>query len=100
MAQVLVTFSAVDRTRSVPAYSPAGVKSGELSTSGTAANTSVLADEGDYCRIVNAGEGVVWARVGVSAVAAVAADYAIPAGGVLDVGPCASGSRASVIDDS
>lgn len=103
MAQVIVTFAQANVFGAANAYSPAGAKTQELASSGTAANTTTaLAAANDYARVSNNGTGVIWAAVGPGSVATVAgvACFSIGAGQTLDLGPCAAGDRASVIDDS
>lgn len=100
MGQCLVTFAGVDNTRGHSVYSPYGVKSQEVITSGTAAASTITADAGDYARIVNNSDTLIWATVGSAPTAAVGTTYAIGARTSIDLGPLAAGSKVSVIDDS
>lgn len=102
MAQVVVTFAQANVFGRAPVFAPRGAKTEELSSSGTHAPTTVLAAEGDYCRIANNGEGYIWAVVGNAATATVAGStcYVVGPGQDLHLGPCSSGDRCSVIDDS
>lgn len=102
MAQVVVTFAQANVFGRAPAYSPYGVKTEELASSGTHAPTTALAAEGDFCRVSNNGAGYLWAIVGSAATATVAGSgcFVVGPGQSIDLGPCAAGHRASVIDDS
>jgi hypothetical protein len=71
-----------------------------MSSSGTSSATSITSTEGDVCRIVNNGTGLIWVTFAAAPTAAVATGYAIPAGGTLEVGPMPSTWKVGVIDDS
>ena len=100
MAQCFVIFSAVDNRRGLPAYSPYGAKATELTSSGSAAATTLTADEGDYARVVNNGTGTIWVTFGTAPVAAVGTTHPVGPGMTVDFGPLTGGHKASVIDDS
>ena len=103
MAQIVVTFAQANVYGAAQSYSPAGAKTQELASSGThAPTTTAIAAQGDFCRISNNGTGYIWAAVGAGATAtnAGAACFMVGPGQSLDLGPCNTGDRASVIDDS
>lgn len=106
MAQVLVTFSKAMGQGStggrypMPILAPTSVLSEEMTSSGTAADSTIASREGDVCRIVNNGAGLIWVTFAADPTAAVATGYAVPAGGTLEVGPFPAGLKAGVIDDS
>lgn len=101
MAQVVVTFAQAGVFGRANAYSPVA-RTEELSSSGTHAPTTGLANGGDFCRITNNGTGYLWAIVAPSGTATVAGSgcWMVGPGQSIDLGPCAGGSRCSVIDDS
>jgi hypothetical protein len=103
MAQVIVTMAQANAGGYAQTYAPMGVKTQELSSSGThAPTTTAIAADRDFCRVSNNGSGYIWVKVGPTAIATVAGAecFVVGPASSFDIGPCKAGDRASVIDDS
>lgn len=100
MAQVIVEFGPAplaDAGRS-PVFIAVGHKVEEVTSSGTAASTTITANEGDIAIVTNPGTGLIWVRF--DGTAAVNAGHPVAAASTREFGPLKLGATASVIDDS
>lgn len=103
MGQVIAMFSAGAVSRAgtpAPVLSPYGTKTHEFSSSGTSGASTLTADEGDFCRIINNGPAMIWVAFGASPTAVVGSGLAVAPESTADFGPVAAGHKVAVVDDA
>jgi hypothetical protein len=108
MGQVIITIGRLNMGApggSSQIVEPNGARSEEVTTSGTAASTTISADDGDFAVVSNNSAGLVWVRfdgedAAVSDGSSVTGSHPVLPAGVMPFGPLAAGATASVIDDS
>ena len=98
MANIHVRFGPV-MAAGAPTYTRAPRRSETVTSSGTSAQSTNTADDGDFAT-VTAIDGAVYVLIGPNptALASGAGMEAIPSGGVKDFGPLKTGDKVAVID--
>lgn len=100
--QVLITFgkyTAPGRYGAAQVHETGG-QAEEIISSGTSQATTMTANQGDVCTIVNTASGLLWVAFGESPTAAVGTLHPVPGNSTRTFGPVGAGHKVAIIDDS